>query len=396
MPAKPRNSRKNSTGPRKGGTATKKAQPKASPSVAKKRQENPVVPPKTDAVGTPQSTKEAEAQEPESLEPEESAVEQAELKERIAQLTESQGYRDIRRLVWKRWRNLVKNKEFIWETMKLKYKLAKAYRKNPDVVTNFFEPTFNVAAPQLRSVEERIDGVTNEKVRQLLRQYARYAVRYGVAFTLLPKPPYFRVRATGFIGDRFHVVIRNGRIEPVVPPLGDDSPNEEAPLSDAFGSDEPIPPAVQALMTEPENLARYVVIDDAEDFSLLRQLMDFAYSPDQVTVIRYNSMPPGTFFLIGENVPLNKVFGPLRGVAAEAQREITGRDQRGATPNLRTLYVELNLILRRGTGNVSAARLLADEDRRRATPDTEGKKDYSLRLAVKEARLSQLKRQLED
>jgi hypothetical protein len=396
MPEKPRNRGQTSSGPRKGGAARAKPRPEARPSVAKKQQQNPIAPPKADTVAeTPRRTKEEQTQELGPRQSQRSAAEQEELEQRIVELEESQRYRDIIRLVWKRWRSLAKKKEFVWETMALKYQLTKAYAEKPDFVKRFFSPTFNVAAPQLRSVEKKIDGVTDENIRRLLRRYARHAVRYGIAFSLRAKSPYFRVRSSGFAGDNFHVVIRNGEIEPVVRPLGEDSPYEEAPLSDAFGSDEPIPPAVQPLMTGRENLARYVVIDDTEDFSLLNQLMDFAYSPNQVTVIRYNSTTPRTFFLIGENVPLNKVFGSLKRVAAAAQREVTGSDQRGMTPNLRKLHGQLNLILRRGTGRESATRLL-DAEERRVASETEGKKDYLSRRQSIESHLSQLKRQLED
>ena len=307
----------------------------------------------------------------------------------VSEIQLSPEFLRIRAAISTRWRRLGKSEEFVWETMRLKWKFQLLYQGNPDLVRQFFSPTplrkvatFSVSLIDLRQLERRIGSVEKGEDRSLLWRYVNYAVRYGVLLQLFPKQPYFRVReGQGAIDDRFRVVIRNGDLVPSGP-----TPEDDAAFADGFESN------VSAATTRLEQLvksgdAKYVLIDDEDPFSLFRQMFYFAYSPDQVTVFRYNSVPRHSLFLIGQNVSLTKVWQNLRKVIAADQRSSAKRDQRGAPTELRKLCGKLHALIESTDSQSNiAARFVTDKV-------TAG---YPQRLANMESRLSQLKRKLEE
>jgi hypothetical protein len=130
-----------------------------------------------------------------------------------------------------------------------------------------------------------------------------------------------------------------------------------------------------------------VFIEDEDAFSVLRQMFDVAYSPNHITVFRYNSQPRHTLLLIGRDVSLAKVWPRLRKLVAADQRSSADRDQRGTAPDLRRVHAQLNTIMRgKGSMNLRAEKFVKDKS-------SEG---YSRRLASMESQLSQLKRRLEE
>jgi hypothetical protein len=202
-------------------------------------------------------------------------------------------------------------------------------------------------------------------LKALLKRYAMFVIRYGVIFVLKSKPPYFRTRSIGFWGNKFHVELRNGQLEPVG---GAPAWDGQTPLSDGFESAELIvPEALRSLVedapkektlaednpkkdrknTNDYPMAKYVRVDDEDEFSVLNQIMDFAYSSDQVAVIEYrSSVFRRNFLMIGENVSLNQVWDQLKKVVTEWQRETGGSDQRGKPTDIRRLSALLNTIVR--------------------------------------------------
>jgi hypothetical protein len=336
----------------------------------------------------------------------------AEMEEVRARIASNPGYRRIRKAERQRWKKLASNKDFVWETWQLKYQLGEFFRLDPDQIKKYFDPSFSVTPSTLGAVRRRISSLRDEKLKALLTRYTRYALLYDVAL-VLTRENYFQTRSLGFKGTTYHVAVRSGQIRPIA-----DGPWEEkgtlplskrvkpgdwlitgAPMSDGFESEVPVPSNLQSLLGK--GLARYVLIEDEDKSSILRQILDFAYSPDQVTVIDYASTK---FFLVGENVPLIDVWSDLRKVAADSQRQIGDGDQRGRLPKLWRVHGNLSLIVRnKGSLGDKAQILLRKEDReRKEKEDREGKekgKDpkpqtAAARLAAKQSYLSQLKRQL--
>jgi hypothetical protein len=265
-------------------------------------------------------------------------------------------FQRVRASQWKRWRMLADNKEFVRETFRLKYQLEPFMKNDPDQLRPFFNPAFFVTAPNSRAAVRNIENIGDEKLKTLLMRYAMYVLRYDVILVLKSKRPYFRTQSVGFWGNKFHVELRNGRLEPVgSSPVWDG----QTPLSDGYESAElVVPEALRPLLEDNAKeesakinkyptRAKYVRVDDEDEFSVLSQIMDFSYSPDQVSVIEYRSpMFRRNFFLIGENVSLNQVWGQLKKVVTEWQRETGGSDQRGKPPDIRRFYALRNTIVR--------------------------------------------------
>jgi hypothetical protein len=336
----------------------------------------------------------------------------ADFEEIRARVAADPNFRRIKKAEWLRWRKLANDKNFVWETYQLKFQLREFLENNPGQIREFFRPTFNVTPYNLGAVTRRISDLPDEKLRALFTRYAKYVLRYGVDLILARTPPYFRTRGLGFWGNKLEVAVRNGQLEPIggIPPSEEEGarpllPNRIKPgdvlvsgttLSESLESSElPVPAGLQSLVKE--GWAKYVRIEDKDDFSILRQITNFAYSPDQVTVIDYSSTFPHKFYLVGENVPLNKVWPKLRRVAADSQRQTGNGEQRGRSPKMRRLYAELNLIVR-GKGSVEdrAQSLRRMEDREREEKGKPPKPQTAARVAAKQTYLSQLKKQLKE
>jgi hypothetical protein len=330
----------------------------------------------------------------------------------------------IRKQEWLRWRKLATSKEFVWETFQLKFQLREFLEDNPNQIREFFRPSFGVTPYNLSAVTRRISDLRDEKLKALLIRYTKYVLRYGVGLTLARTPPYFRTRGLGFWGNKFDVAIRNGQLEPIggLPPWGEEGarplptrlkkqgasplPNRikpgdvlvtGTPLSDGFESDElPVPAGLQSLLKE--GWAKYVLIEDKDKVSILRQLTDFAYSPDQVTVIEYNSTFRHKFYLVGENVPLQKVWSQLRRVAADSQRQTGGGDQRGrSSTKLWRLSARLNLIVRSDRSLQEKGQVLMDmQDREKLRDKKVPKAQTTNRNFSNQSDLSQLKQRLKE
>jgi hypothetical protein len=325
-------------------------------------------------------------------------------------------FRRTQAALFRRWRALGKSEEFVWETFSLKRQLGQAFEANPDPVREFFRPTFSVTLIDSQRLVSRIDAVKDEEFRRLLWRYVKYAIRYGVVLQLFRKAPYFRVRegSQGVVDDRFHVVIRDGVFEPVSPPRPDDA------FAEGFESDvKATPPELERLVREGivkvkerlikvgnvevkrrirrvERVAKYVLIDDEDSFSLLRQMFYFAESPNYVTVFRYNSVPSHTLFLVGQNVSLPDVWPKLRKVVVADQRAAGTRDKRGVPTDLLKLHARLNSIIRgKGSQTERAAKFVPADDPKADPKAGKQAREYPKRLAIMESQLSQLKRRLE-
>jgi hypothetical protein len=308
--------------------------------------------------------------------------------EKVDELWEPSEFLALRAAAAKRWRMLARDETFVLETASLKWQLGQFFRDSPKEIRNFFKPTFPVSWRDYRAVKKRIDGISNAKLKKLLARYVRYSLLYNVKVVLNKKQPWFRVRDAGSLGDNFHVVLRNGRVEPKRSISARELEESNSSLDDEFVSEKPgdMPPGLAPLIEG--GLAKYVLIKDKEKFSVLRQILQFAYSPTQVTVLQYDSFPRQRIYLVGDTVPLSQVWNKLRKVAADSQRRPGNRDRRGRLSNLSRLYGQVNALLRNNGKNQKELAIDLLKLRGNDAP-TEGE------IATTESRLSQVKRRLE-
>ena len=278
--------------------------------------------------------------------------------------------------------------------------MGELFQLVPDQIKDFFNPSFSVTPLTLIAVDRRIATVRDERLRALLTRYTRYVLRYDVVL-VLTKNNLFQARGLGFRGDTYHVAVRNGQIEPIV----DSIPWEEdaqgppmtgqiitgLPMSDRFESEVPVPSGLQSLLDK--GLAKYLLIEDKDASSLLRQILNFT-SPNQVAVIDCEFTK---LFFVGENVPLIDVWPDLRKVVADSQRQNGNSDQRGRSPKLWRIHGYLSQIVR-GNGSMEdkAQILLRIEDREAKDKGRAQKPQTAERVASKASYLSQLKGRLKD
>ena len=90
------------------------------------------------------------------------------------------------------------NKDFVWETARLKFQLLEFLRKDPDQIKEFFRLSFEVTPTNLDAVNRRIAKLRDEKLKALLTRYARYVLQYDVVLALAGNV--FQARSLGFWG----------------------------------------------------------------------------------------------------------------------------------------------------------------------------------------------------
>jgi hypothetical protein len=66
----------------------------------------------------------------------------------IQQIRQATEYLRIQKTLWKRWRQLGRSKEFVWETARLKFQLGNEVHRNSARVRRLFTPNFPVVPGQ--------------------------------------------------------------------------------------------------------------------------------------------------------------------------------------------------------------------------------------------------------
>jgi hypothetical protein len=293
-------------------------------------------------------------------------------------LDRSPKFRKIRQAVWQKWRRLADDKEFLLETARLKDHLTPVFLKHPEEVRSFFHPTFQPTLARIEDIRSRIRRVANEHLRFALQRYVRYVLRFGVVMQLEDRAPHFRTHDFGTDPtNKFHVKVVKNNLEPQEPFWWD----EQTPISDYFGSPK-VTVGVELQRLIDAGVAKFVQIEDGKKRSLLTQLMDFAYSPDELTFLLLNMDQPYVLCLIGERISVDDIWRRASRVVSEFQKLEYGRTMAGRPRQVRKLHRELNRLLRDpGTPLKEKATELANGD--------QGRHVYS-----KMSALSQLKRKL--
>jgi hypothetical protein len=263
----------------------------------------------------------------------------------------------MERRLRRKWGALSKDKEFIWETASLLFQLEEAYAQHAKEIESFFKPVFNPPAPHMQVVTHQIRQLQSKPLRRLLRRYVRYVARFGVTMSLrtwkrrsrvqasVPsKKSRFRVQAFVPEGPIFHVRLNRDYFEPGEPFVWDG----HTPCSAFFESEKiNAPSEVQKLIDA--GAAAYVVIDDRAKWSVLQQLIDFAYDPDKVTFIYHNARRPNLFCLVGEGMRTKEVWQKVARAVDQFQKQGYGRTAAGRPPDLRRLVKRLHVLRKPGT-----------------------------------------------
>jgi hypothetical protein len=296
----------------------------------------------------------------------------------VRQNLEDHDYRAIRTALWKKWRRLTSDKNFILETARLKLHLTAAFNDDPAKVRAFFGPVFDPALARGKEIQSQLKHVASPKLRAVLQRYVRYTIQFGVVMRLASHAPYFRTQANNADPrTKFHVKLGRGSLEPSTSASWDG----QTPISEFFGSEEvKVGPEMQKLIDA--GLAKYVQVEDAQEHSLFKQLLDFAYSPEGIGFLLLNTDPPFLLCIVGENISVETTWRRSSKVVAEFQKRHYGRVKAGRPVMMAKLKKELAAVLRGKATGMQLAVLLADGE--------SGKDVYS-----KFSSLSQLKRKLQ-
>lgn len=295
-------------------------------------------------------------------------------------------FRKVRHAVWQAWRRLSQDKDFVWQTAKLKYNLTLAFQRDPVSLKAFFDPTFVPNGFPRETLASRIKALRDKRLRKVLRRYIVYVSHFKIAMRMHSVPPHFRtILLDADPATKYSVELFSNTFVPYGGWWHDDSVSP----SDFFGSEDvAVGREMQRLIDT--GYAKYVRIEDGQPRSLFKQLAEFAYSDDALTFVLVECERPYVFCLIGENISVEKTWREAGRVVSEFQKISYGRTRSGRRTKLLELKRDLAALLRgKGTAKEKAIRRL--ESRKRTNPEFQltEKNVYS-----KMSDLSQTKRKL--
>jgi hypothetical protein len=207
---------------------------------------------------------------------------------------------------------------FYSETERLRKEIKAAYSYNPEAIDSFFH---RFSLPLFSNWQEARTFIRTlpPAIQDVLEKYIRYTSRFGVHF--VHQGQEFKMRYLSIYGWKFHVQLKDGRLEP----LQSVPPDDEAAAY--FESEElKVPQQIQELIGSEQ--AKYVCIDDSSGYSILNELESFAYHPEGITLILHNAERPYLLCIYGENASKELLHRAGKAVSA-FQREHYGRGKGG-------------------------------------------------------------------
>ena len=222
---------------------------------------------------------------------------------------------------------LPSGRNFVRIQSRMEPALQTALRSNPESVRKFFESFPFISPDNQRASIRFINTVKDKAVRMSLREYVRFALRFGVRYILESEVPFFRNEPVGLSGTKFWGKFENGLLLP-----GSECFGVPTDLADFQHEGLKLPEGVESILKSGK--ARWFVIDDHAGDSHLSDIENVAYNADSIAfVIHYNRYQPFLFCLIGENVSDNDWKKAAR-IKTRFQREQCQLGTRGRAPNL--------------------------------------------------------------
>jgi hypothetical protein len=227
-----------------------------------------------------------------------------------------------------RTRALENDKQYISLRDEFEQRLVQAHRDSPAEVANFF--TKFLVPSQLNDEEIRTDlnTITNQSVRRTLEDYMRFAKRFRVIFRFNRSTGTFRLQVLPSEGVKFHVRIVGDHLEPVESlPI-----DEDDPLRDHFSDNQ------LTILSEAQNLvndghATFTQIDDGPGYSMLKDLLSFAYKDDGAAFFFHNSDQPSLGCVFGEKMSKD-LLAAMGKPVTEFQKVHFERSSGGRPPNM--------------------------------------------------------------
>jgi len=251
---------------------------------------------------------------------------------------------------WAKWRTLACDDKFVIETEKLRNALLAAHKQEPREVMRFFRLFSYPAMPKIAEIRRYLGRLNNQRLRQLLWRYVKYASQFGVGMTVRSKKRLFRLLALPPKGPRFHARLVKDQLMPVR------SCPEHLYDSSLFESDRvETPVALRGQIERGE--AKFIRIEDPFSTSVLSQIEDLTYDPASVTFVLHKAERPYLLLMIGEKVGKD-VVSRAGGTITAFQREYFKRRRGGRNRDISKLRRARNLLRRPGSSKEKALTLM--------------------------------------
>jgi hypothetical protein len=222
---------------------------------------------------------------------------------------------ELRKLMWNKWRKLGKTPGLVFETLRLKSRLEKAYEKDPETVTAFFRRYSLPGGSRIREIRSHIRKIGHKSIRDVLERYVKYVARFGVMMYIRKKKPRFRTAAIPPFGATFHVALSRGYLQPV-------RYTTSRPRMNDFGDEKvQMPEALDDFVRA--GTTKFVRIDDHDGSSVLNQLEAFAYHREGLTFMIHEAEQPYIICLVGEDAD-SKMWKKAAKVSHALRRECYG------------------------------------------------------------------------
>ena len=257
-----------------------------------------------------------------------------------------------------RLRSLENDKEYVLQSDDIKQRLEHAYNARPTEVTAFFR-RFSLPSPfAAGKIREYLNTIADD-VRRPLEDYVTFANRFRVQFRLKTIPLRFKPVLRPSSGTKFHVRIVEDHLEPGKPEPGADMDS----YSELFPAPNlKIPDEAQALVDKGE--ATFTQIDDGPEYSMLKDLEEFAYKDDGVAFFVHNAGPqPYLGCIFGEKMSKQQL-AELGKTVTEFQKKYFSRTAGGRPPNMakRKKMLEID---KKPISNIAKAIELAEGDEKK-------------------------------
>jgi hypothetical protein len=250
-----------------------------------------------------------------------------------------------------RLRELETDKEFLIETEQRAKDLKAAYAAHPETLRNFFRKYPIISPFRRQRIAEFLREINDPTVRRALEDYWRYAYRFRVSMRLNPKILAFEPRPWSSGGKVFDVKIVEDHLE------GRIAPGPDEAYSDYFESPGMhVPPTIRELIEAGK--AKFVRIEDPNDYSILQDLESFAYKDDGVALFVHQAEQPYLGCIFGEKMA-KQTLAQMGKAVSEFQKTNFSRVQGGRPRNTDRLKRELK-VDQRAISNKAKAAELAD------------------------------------
>ena len=236
-----------------------------------------------------------------------------------------------------RLRSLGSDKEYVVQSDDIKQKLEQAYNARPTEVTAFFRRFSLPSAFEAGKIREYLNTIADDAVRRPLEDYVTFANRFRVQFRLKTIPLRFKPVLRPSSGTKFHVRIVEDHLEPGKPDPGADIDS----YSELFPAPNlKIPDEAQALVDKGE--ATFTQIDDGPEYSILKELEEFAYKDDGVAFFVHNAEQPYLGCIFGEKMSKQQL-AELGRTVTEFQKKNFFRTAGGRPPDMDRLKKMLEI-----------------------------------------------------